>query len=516
MATQSQDNNKRIAKNAIYMYIRMFFSIIIGLYTSRIVLSVLGIEDFGLYNVIGGIIGMFGFINGSMSNATSRFITYYLGKNEQTKVNDVFNLALLIHFGIAFIILIIGETIGLWYLNNKLVIPEGRMYAAQWLYQLTIASSVITIISVPYNSSVIAHERMNAFAYISMMDIVLRLLIVIAISYSPYDKLIFYGTMLFVVQVLDRIVYGIYCSCNFPDTKFKLYWNKEEFIQIFAYAGWNMLGTSSYVIYNQGINLILNFFFGTVVNAARGIALQVENLVKQFANNIQVAINPQIVKSYAQNEMERMFTLIFASSKYCFYLLFLLSFPIMLEADYILTLWLGHYPEHTVSFLRITLCSVMMDCFINPLWTANNATGRVRKMQIAVSLNSYCFLPILLLLMKYINIAEIAFIVYFISRITSVIIRLYLLHQSISLPIMKYCRNVLYRTLLVVLLSIIIPILIFTMFSPGFLRFIVSTAICLISTMSCIFFVGLDNSEREKAISKMKVIVFNKIKNIIC
>lgn len=507
-------NNKRIAKNTIYMYIRMFFSIIVGLYTSRIVLSVLGVEDFGLYNVIGGIIGMFGFINGSMSNATSRFITYYLGKNVLIKVNEIFNLALLIHFGIAFIILVIGETVGLWYLNNKLVIPDGRMYAAQWLYQLTIASSVIAIISVPYNSSIIAHEKMSAFAYISMMDIVLRLLIVIAISYSPYDKLIFYGTMLFAVQVSDRIVYGIYCSRNFPDTKFRPYWNKKEFNQIFIYAGWNMLGTSSYVIYNQGINLILNFFFGPAVNAARGIALQVENLVKQFANNIQVAINPQIVKSYAQNEMERMFTLIFASSKYCFYLLFLLSFPIILEADYILTLWLGHYPEHTVSFLRITLCSVMMDCFINPLWTANNATGNVRKMQIAISLNSYCFLPILLILLKYTNIAEIAFIVYFISRITSVIIRLYLLHQSISLPVMKYCKLVLNRVIIVALLSMIVPFLTLQIRPSGFWGFIMIVTVCFISTILCIWYFGLCNNEREIALFKVKSIMIKKITNI--
>lgn len=490
----------------------MFFSIVLGLYTSRIVLSVLGVEDFGLYNVIGGIIGMFGFINGSMSNATSRFITYYLGKNEQTKVNNVFNLALLIHFGIALLILIIGETVGLWYLNNKLVIPEGRMYAAQWLYQLTIASSVITIISVPYNSSVIAHEKMSAFAYISMMDVILKLLIAIAISYTTYDKLIFYGILLFGVQVIDRIIYGIYCAYNFTDTKFMFYWNKVEFKEIFAYAGWNMFGTSSYVVYNQGINLILNFFFGPTINAARGIALQVENLVKQFANSVQVAINPQIVKSYASNDLCRMHTLIIASSKYCFYLLLILSLPIMLEADYILSLWLGQYPEHTVSFLRITLCSVMMDCFINPLWTANNATGKVRKMQIAVSFNSYCFLPVLLLVVKYTSVAETAFIIYFISRITSVAIRIYILHRHISLPVFKYCKNVLFRTFCVALFSLIAPIMLFNIIPqsgpPGFLTI---SATCIISTTLCIWICGLDSHERKFMLSKAKTIMIKKI-----
>ena len=513
MVSETSANNKKIAKNTMYMYIRMFFSIIVGLYTSRIVLSVLGVEDYGLYNVVGGIIGMFGFLNGSMSNATSRFITYYLGKNEPTKVNEVFNLALLIHFCIAVIILVVGETIGLWYLSNKLVIPEGRMYAAQWLYQLTIASSIITIISVPYNSSVIAHEKMSAFAYISMMDTVLKLLIAIAISYSPYDRLIFYGTMLFAVQVFDRIVYGVYCSRHFPDSKFKLYWNKKQFTQIFAYSGWNMFGTSSYVIYNQGINLILNFFFGPAVNAARGVALQVENLVKQFANSVQVAINPQIIKSYALNEKERMFSLIFASSKYCYYLLFLISLPIMLEADYILTLWLGDYPEHTVSFLRITLCSVMMDCLINPLWIANNATGRVRKMQIAVSLNSYCFLPILLILVKYTGIAETAFIVYLISRITSVFIRLFLLRQSIAFPVMTYCRTVLYHVLMVSSLSVILPVIILQFRPLGFLGVITSVTMSLVSTALCIWFFGLENSEREFFLSKMKIVTKNIIKN---
>ena len=302
--SEKLSNNKRIAKNTLFMYFRMFFTMCISLYTSRVVLATLGFKDYGLYNVIGGIIAMFGFINGAMSNTTSRFITFALGKGDIKRLKLVFSMAFAIHCLIAVLIVIFGETVGLWFLYNKMVIPEGRMFAANWLYQLSIGTAVLSIISVPYSSSIIAHEKMDVYAYISIFDSVMKLLIVFALAVAPFDKLIFYATLLFGVQVIDFLFNQIYCHHKFSETHVAKVWDKEVFKSMFSFAGWSMAGNFSYIFYTEGINLLLNMFCGTAVNAARGIAVQVQGVMKQFSTNIQTAINPQIIKSYSQDDLD--------------------------------------------------------------------------------------------------------------------------------------------------------------------------------------------------------------------
>ena len=320
-----QVNDKTIAKNTLFMYFRMILTACVSLYTSRIVLAKLGFDDYGLYNVIGGIIAMFGFINNAMTNVTSRFLTFYLAENNLTKLNHIFCTAFIIHTAIAVLIFFIGETVGLWYLENKMIIPETRRYAAHIIYQLSILSAILTIVSVPLTSEIIAHEKMSVYAGLSILNAGFMLVVVGIISISECDKLILYGTLLFLVQIITTLINFVYCKLKFKESAFHLYIEKKMLNEMFSFAGWSMMGNFAFLFYTQGINLLLNLFCGPIVNAARGIAIQIESTMKQFAANVQTAINPQIIKSYSQNNLPRMYSLIIASSKYCFFLIFLMS-----------------------------------------------------------------------------------------------------------------------------------------------------------------------------------------------
>lgn len=490
-------DNKRLVKNTAYMYLRMGISMIVSLYTSRIVLQVLGFEDYGLYNVIGGIIAMFTFLNSAMVNTTSRFITVRLAKNNITESMQIFNMALLIHVIIALIILLLGETIGLWYLHNKLIIPEGREYAAEWLYQLSVATCLLSIIGVPFNSSIIAHEKMNAFALIQILDVLLKLVIVIALIYAPFDKLIFYATLFAGVSLLNFILYYLYCRRSFAEVRFKYYWNKSFFYEMMGFAGWALVGNFSYLFYTQGINLLLNAFCGPAVNAARGIAVQVESIVKQFANNVQVAINPQILKSYATNEMQRMHSLVCASSRYCYYLLFLISLPIMFEADTLICLWLRTVPEHTVNFIRVILAVVLLDAFVNPMFTANLATGKLKQYYIPVFSLSFSFMFITFFAIKLSRIPESVFVCYLMLNIIGVIIRVFIMKMQIQLSPSLYLKKVIMPVALVTLISIIPPYMCHVLIENVWARMFVTIFICIISTGTTIYCIGISNVERQ-------------------
>lgn len=491
-----QSDNKVIARNTIFMYLRMGVTMIVGLYTSRVVLQQLGVEDYGLYNVIGSIVAMFSFINASMVNATSRFITFYLAKSDLKMLNTIFSMSFIIHLIIGLIIILLGETIGLWYLNNKLVIPDGRIFAAQWIYQLSIVSSFIGILYVPYNATIVAHEKMKAFAYISILDTLLKLIIVLLISISPIDKLIVYGTLLTCVSILDISIYYFYCKRNFIETKLKYYWNKSIFKDMMGFAGWTLTGSFSYLFYSQGINLMLNAFCGPTVNAARGIAVQVESVVKQFASNVQVAINPQIIKSFATNELDRMYSLIFTSSRFCFYLLYFISLPILIETDFILHLWLGQVPAHTVNFIRIILCISLLDAFINPMFTANLATGKLKLYNLSVCSVSYVFMIITYCSIRFSHIPESVFFCLFISTLIGVAIRTIVLYKQIGLSPVSYLSKVIFRVIIVVLASLFLPIYIHIELDYGWYRFLVTSIVSICSIILSVIFLGISNSER--------------------
>lgn len=496
----SQDN-KRIAKNTIFMYIRMGFSMLVGLYTSRVVLNVLGVDDYGLYNVIGGIVAFFSVLNSAMINTTSRFVTVSLANGKIKETSDTFNMAFLIHLVVGLIILILGETVGLWYLHNKLVIPEGREYAAEWLYHFSVISTVLVTVNVPFNATVVAHEKLNFFAFEQIVVITLKFIIVLLLAYSPIDKLIFYGSALFVVSIAEVLAYLLFCRCKFDEIRFHFYWSVVKFREMMKFIGWTIIGNFSSTFYSQGINLMLNAFCGPAANAARGIAVQVEGLVKQFANNIQTAINPQILKNYATGELNRMYSLIMASSRYCFYFMFIFSLPIFIETDFLLTLWLGNVPDHTTSFIRIILLSVLFDAFVNPMFTANLASGKLAIYHGTLAVLMYTFMFITYFAIKNTRIPESVFLCYLLACIIGYILRIFILKYQVGLKPAVYIRQVIAPVSLVVLVSIIPPVCIHFVLKEGWLDFLLTSTTSVLSVAVAVSLFGITKGERNMAIN---------------
>lgn len=502
------NQNKRIAKNTIFMYIRMAITMCIGLYTSRAVLQALGVEDFGLYNVIGGIVSMFIILNGAMVNTTSRFITIYLAKEDELQTCKIFNMASLVHVVIAVLVVLFAETIGLWYLENKLVVPEGRMFAAHWLYQLSILSAIFSILYVPYNAAIVAHEKMGVFAFIQIADSVLKLIIVLLLAYSPIDKLIFYATLLTILSIADLCIYFIYCKRHFAETEIMFYWNNSVFKEMMGFAGWTLVGNFVNFFYTQGLNLLLNAFCGPAANAARGIAVQVENVVKQFANNVQVAINPQILKSYSLNEMDRMYSLIMASSRYCFFLLYFLCLPIMLEANFILHLWLGIVPEHTVNFIRLILVIALFDTFVNPMFTANLACSKLKLYHFPLSILMVAFMFVTYFAIKLTGIAESVYVSLLTVTFIGYIMKIYIIDRQVGLKPKVYIKNVLKPVCLVVLISPILPFYIHSLLDEGWVRLLATGFACVVSVTAAIYVLGVSQAERKFVVTFVR----NKLK----
>ena len=490
-------DNSRIAKNTLFMYVRMAFTMVVGLYTSRVVLRVLGVDDFGLYNVIGGIIALFTVLNSALINTTSRFITVSFAKGNAQDTRQIFNMALLMHFLVGVLIVIIGETIGLWYLHYKLVIPEGRELAAEWLYQFTVIAAFISTINVPYNATIIAHERINVYAILQIIDTFLNLGIVLILQVVSCDKLIFYAALILAIKVFNFLVNYFYCHARFQEVKFLFYWSWDKFKDILRFVGWALVGNFSYMFYTQGINLMLNAFCGPAVNAARGIAVQVQGVVAQLANNVQTAINPQIIKTYSTNNLYRMHVLICASSRYCYYLLFLFAMPIMLEAHYILHLWLGIVPDHTVNFIRLTLAYVLLDAFINPMFTANLASGKLKLYYIPVTINSLSFMLITYFAIRLTRIPESVFTCYLVMTVIGLIIRVVVLNKQVQLPAKVYIKSAIIPALFVTLISAILPILIHLIVPGRVLRFIATLLVSIMSTSCAVYFIGITAEERR-------------------
>ena len=377
-------NNKRIARNTLLLYFRMLFMMVVSLYTSRVILSILGIEDFGIYSVVGGVVGIFSFLNGSMSTATQRYLTFEIGTGNIEKLKKTFSLCITIHAIITLIIVVLAETVGLWFLTTQMTIPAERMDAAMWVYQLSVFTCVVLMMSVPYNADIIAHEKMGVFAYISIFEVTAKLLIVYLLNCIDYDKLKIYATLMFCIQAIIRVIYGTYCKRHFIETQYKFVWDSVLMKEMLGFAGWNMFGIIASISITQGVNIILNIFFGPIVNAARGIAVQVQNAITGFSSNFQLALSPQITKSYANHEIEQMHRLVFASSKYSFLLLYFLSLPLLIETDQVLQWWLKEVPTHTSNFIRIMLCISMINVMADAFMVSSQATGKVRMYQILV------------------------------------------------------------------------------------------------------------------------------------
>lgn len=512
MAQDSE--NKKIAKNTAFLYVRMFVVLIVGLITGRVVLNTLGVDDYGIYNVVGGFVVVFGFLNGAMATASQRFITVEIARGNLEKQRIAFSSSINLHILLSVIIAIIAETVGLWFLNNKLVIPADRMYAAFWVYQFSVASLIISVLSVPYNALIIAHEKMSAFAAISMTDVLLKLVIVYSLTLVSFDKLIFYASLMFGVQLIDRIIYGIYCSIKFPETRYKYILDSDLLKGISNIAGWSIFGNMAGVCYTQGINVLLNMFFGPTVNAARGIAVTVWGAISGFSSNVQMAINPQITKSYAVGNLERMHSLIYSSSKYCFFLMLIIVMPIIIGTDAILTLWLKRVPQYTVWFTRIILCTMLFDTLANPLMIASQAVGKVKVYQSVVGGTLLLILPFSYLSLKLGAIPESVFIIQFVFSLVATLLRVLIVGKLIDLKVSFYVRKVVLRILVVFVTSLTLSVILSLIFDIDILSRIVVTLLCPLITLATILIIGLTQNERIMIINKVKILVHSKIKNI--
>lgn len=508
--TDTSQNNKRIAKNTLLLYVRTLLVMLIALYTSRVVLNTLGVSDYGIYNVVGGVVAMFGFINSSMTSATQRYITFALGKGEMENLRKVFSTALQIHVLIAVLIVVLGETIGLWFMYEKMQIPSDRIDAAFWVLQCSIISTVIMIVSVPYNAAIIAHEKMSAFAYISIFEVVSKLAVVYILIAFSYDKLILYAFLILSVQILIRFCYSHYCNKNFPESKYRHVWDKSLFKEMTGFAGWSMFGNLSAVLYGQGTNMLLNVFFGPVVNAARAIAVQVQNAIQQFVGNFQMALNPQITKTYANGDFDEMHKLMFRSARFSFYLLFFLSLPVLFETNFILTIWLKVVPDNTVIFLRIMILISLIYTLSNPLMIANQATGKVRKYQVICGSLLLMILPVSYICLKLGCPAYSVFIVHFTMETITQFMRMVLLRSLIGIRIRDYISNIYMRVAAVVVLSVVLPFIFYKSMDDTVLRFFIVCLVCAFSVCAVAYTVGLTCNERVFVKSKA-VLMLNKL-----
>lgn len=513
MAVTHTENNKRIAKNTAMLYVRMFFIMAITFYTSRVVLQVLGVEDYGIYNVVGGVAAMFGFINGSLSGASSRFITFSLGKGDEKELCRVFNCVVTIHYLIAVMILIIAETFGLWFVMTQLVIPPERMEAALWVYQSAMLSMVIMLTSTPFNALIIAHERMSVFAYISVFEVIAQLGIVLLLFTLPFDKLEAYAVLIVMVQITVRVIYIGYCRHNFFESHYRLQWDKKYLREIFSYAGWTLSGNLAVVCYTQGVNVLLNLFFGPVVNAARGIAVQVQAGLMRFFSNFQTAVTPQITKSYAVNDLVYMHKLVLSSSRYSFYLMLLVSLPVLLETEYILQLWLGEVPDHTVSFVRILIFASMNYPLSGPTVIAIHATGDIKKFQLIEGGLLLTVVPVAFLLLKFMHIsAEMVLVTYLFIETVTQFVRVWIVYPYIGLPKHKYLTKVLWPIIKVSAFSWILPVLTQIGGLSGFASLFVVTIVSILSTVFCVYMFGMSHNERLLAREKVLAISHKVLK----
>lgn len=496
-------NKKRIIRNTLLLYVRMFLLMLITLYTSRVVLGILGVEDFGIYNVVGGVVAMFSVISGSLSAAISRFITYELGKGDKDKLIKIFSSSVTIQLGLGLIIFILAEAVGVWFLNNKMTIPASRIYAANWVFQLSILTFIINLISVPYNAAIIAHEKMSAFAYISILEVMAKLIIVYMLLWSPFDKLIFYAILMASVALIIRFVYGYYCRRHFEECTYHFIFDKELLKKMFGFAGWNFIGAASAVLRDQGGNIVINLFCGPAVNAARGIAYQVNSAISGFVSNFMMALNPQITKSYATGNKEYMMTLIYQGARLSFYILLILSLPVIINAHYILTLWLKIVPDHTTLFVQLVLIFAMSESISNPLITSMLATGIIRNYQIVVGGLQMMNLPISYILLRYGCIPETVLIVAICISQCCLVSRLYMLRGMIGLSIREYINKVYFNVLAVTILSAIIPCILSYYLGETFINFIIICIVSVICTFTIIYLVGCDRNERQFVLSKI-------------
>jgi O-antigen/teichoic acid export membrane protein len=497
-------NNKRIAKNTLLLYFRMLITMCVGLYTSRVVLNALGVNDYGVYNVVGGVVAMFSLFTNSLSAAISRFFAFALGKQDEKQLNSVFSTSVSIQLIMATAIVFAAEILGFLFLN-RLNIPADRFEAAHWVFHFAILSFAINVVSVPYNAAIVAHEKMSAFAYISILEAVLKLIIAFVISVSSFDKLITYALLMVLVAIIIRATYGIYCRINFQECRYRFNFDRAMLKEMSGFAGWNFFGSAAYLFNTQGVNIVTNLFFGVATNAARGITNQVEGVVKQFVSSFTIAINPQITKSYAAENLDYMHSLVCRGAKFSYLLMLFFVVPLMFEAETVLSLWLKNFPPEATLFLKLSLVGTMFDMLGNSTANAAWATGNIKRYYIIVSSVGCLVFPISWICFALGCDAYFAYIVFAVVYAIVMLVKVYIIKDLVKFPTKKFYTDVLFKIFPTTVISFILPFISYYCLKDyGLYRFFVVVAASVISVMCSILALGLSKGEREAIVKIFK------------
>ena len=502
--TDHAENNRRIAKNTLFLYFRTILIMLVTLYTSRVVLNMLGVEDYGVYTAVGGVVSLFAVISGAMSNAVSRFITYGIGKGNSDQLNNIFTTSVNVQILISVIILLLGETLGVWFVNSKMNIPYDRMAPANWVLHCSLITFVINLISVPYNACIIAYEHMKAYAYISIIDAILKLGVAFMLVVSPVDKLIAYSILLVIASLGVRLMYGLYCRRHFPECRYHFRFDKNLFREMFGFAGWNFFGNATSILNLQGVNVLINIFFGVIANSARGIASQVEAAVNQLVLTFSTAVNPQITKSYALGDKDRMFYLICKGAKFAYFLLLIFALPLIFEADAVLKIWLVDVPENSAMFMRLSIVGSMITILGNSGYTACLATGNIRNYSIVITAIGSLNFFLTWALYKMGCSVQITYYVYIAVYAIIQIVRLFLMKGMLGFPVMMFVKEVLWKIFVPTVSAIVLPLILSRVMDPSFGRLVLVCISSVIWSVFCIYVFGLSKGEKSVIYEKCR------------
>lgn len=513
MTTQSE-NNKRLAKNTLLLYGRMLLTVGISFYSTRLILANLGVENYGIYNVIGGFVSMFYMITSTMTQAIGRFLTFELGVGNEKKLQQTFSTSINILLLLSLIVVLLAETVGLWFVNYKLNISINRTNAANWIYQFSILSFIFEMISVPYSASVISHEKMGAFAFVTIIKVLLTFGIALLLSISPIDKLIFYGILILLISIAIQIMYWTYCKRNFPECKYSFHINKNVFKDMFGFAGWNFLTTCASMLSSQGVGIILNIYFGTTINAARGIASQINGTIGAFSKNFTKALSPQITKTYASNNIEYTKNLVCKGAKFSFLLFYLIALPCIIEVNFLLSIWLKEIPAYTNTFVQLTILNSLVEVLLNSSEIMNSASGKIRNYQLIVSSTQFLIVIFSYIIVNTtqnpiwtIIVTNIFYLLIFVPRIIAN-------KPFIGITFSYYFQHVLKGILVMSLLSAAISSIPTLFFSEGWLRLIITCLLSIISisVFSCIFV--LTKNEQQNILNFIKKLILRNKQRI--
>lgn len=502
MLKESQDS--RIVKNTLILYVRLFFTMLVALYTSRLILNALGAEDYGIYNVVGGVVTVFSFLNTALASSTQRFINYHLGQSDSKNLNDTFNTSIVIHFCIALLIFFLAETIGLWFLNTQINVPESKIADANIVYQFSILTAMLSLIQAPFLAAIIAYERMKVYAYVGIIEASIKLACAIVLTFFFTNKLPVYGALVFLTFFISFLLYSSYVKRNIPLGHFKIVKNKQLYRNLLSFTSWTMFGGIANVLNTQGQNILLNIFAGPIANAARGISVQVIQALYSFINGFQTSINPQIVKSYASNEILYFQKLVMTSGKCSFFLFSILAIPVLLEIEPILNIWLKQVPAHTTTFCGLVIINSLLNTLSGPLITSASASGNIKKIQLVVNLIFISNLPISYLFLKAGYPPEIVYYTAIIAELVALFCRLIIVSRIVPINSKLYIFDVIVRCIFVFLLAYLSVFYFHSLFDYSIIRLTGTFFFSILYTCFVVYYVGLNKEERNYIQAKIK------------